>query len=134
MTKRTICCAIGTDSGILQWLTCLFGERRSIRKFRDTCGVFKTLFLRTLIGGKGFRFAGFVDNNSFRTERYFGKNRHQVRENRVLNSGKVDWLPGVMLTESHGHEKAGVVNGIDKTELIPEYQSTKEYLTEAVAV
>ncbi|KAH8756856.1 pentalenene synthase [Hyaloscypha finlandica] len=36
---------------------------------------------------------------SFRTERYFGKNREQVRKTREVPSGKVDWLPAILMTE-----------------------------------
>jgi hypothetical protein len=36
---------------------------------------------------------------SFRTERYFGKNRKQVRETREVPTGKIDWLPAILMRE-----------------------------------
>ncbi|KAG4419573.1 hypothetical protein IFR04_007275 [Cadophora malorum] len=58
-------------------------------------------------------------NWSFRTERYFGKKCHQVRETRVLDSGSVDWLPGVMLSENHGQDiKQATMNGAENGEVI----------------
>ncbi len=40
-------------------------------------------------------------NWSFRTERYFGKNRKEIRKTRVLADGKIDWLPAIMLAENN---------------------------------
>ncbi|KAG4431668.1 hypothetical protein IFR05_012851 [Cadophora sp. M221] len=62
-------------------------------------------------------------NWSFRTERYFGKNRQRVRETRMLNTGNVDWLPGVMLSENQEHHKPKVINGVDAEVVEPDFAS-----------
>ncbi|KAK0105580.1 hypothetical protein ONS95_004112 [Cadophora gregata] len=38
---------------------------------------------------------------SFRTERYFGKDRHEIRRTRVLVEGQVDWLPPIVLANTY---------------------------------
>ncbi|KAI9046800.1 hypothetical protein LZ554_008882 [Drepanopeziza brunnea f. sp. 'monogermtubi'] len=50
-------------------------------------------------------------NWSFRTERYFGKDRYQVRATRILES-RVDWLPGVLLPEPREVEAPTSNNGV----------------------
>ena len=39
---------------------------------------------------------------SFRAERYFGKDRQEIRRTRVLAAGQIDWLPPIMLANTHG--------------------------------
>ncbi|KAJ5035180.1 uncharacterized protein L3040_008437 [Drepanopeziza brunnea f. sp. 'multigermtubi'] len=52
-------------------------------------------------------------NWSFITERYFGKDCHQVRATRILES-RVDWLPGVLLPEPREVEAPKSNNAVDQ--------------------
>lgn len=42
-----------------------------------------------------------IDTGSFRTERYLGKDRNVIRRTRVLATGQIDWLPPIMLADTH---------------------------------
>lgn len=44
--------------------------------------------------------------NSFQTARYFGKDRARVRATRQVITGKVDWLPSIVVPEANGEVMA----------------------------
>ncbi|KAH9218184.1 isoprenoid synthase domain-containing protein [Leptodontidium sp. 2 PMI_412] len=56
---------------------------------------------------------------SFRTERYFGKDRGEIRRTRMLVTGQIDWLAPIMLPNTHAtiQEKTSVTSCAEDAEL-----------------